>query len=56
MTSFDEIYEAHSFRFHQLSGQRQGQYALRLTGRWRLIVSQIEPNELMIEEVIDYHD
>lgn len=45
-----------TFDLHPLHGPRRGEYAIRLTGRWRLIV---EPGDskrtILILGVEDYH-
>lgn len=43
--SFDDLYGLLALALHPLRGDRHGQFALRLTGRMRLIVV----------EVVDYH-
>ena len=50
-----------AFRFlhcHPLRHDRKGQFAVMLTGRWRLIVEPVEESvrALRIVEVDDYHD
>ena len=55
-TLLDDIYRFQFLSFHPLRGNREGQFAAKLTGRWRLIV---EPGEdertLSVVEVEDYH-
>jgi len=43
--------------FHKLSGDRKGQYAMSLTGNYRLIISKYEENNkiALILELVDYH-
>ena len=41
--------------FHALTGDRSGQYAIRLTGQVRLVMTFPNPGTAMIEEVVDYH-
>lgn len=44
-------------RLHALTGRRQGQYAVDLTGRWRLIVEIHEAsNSLEVLEVTNHYD
>lgn len=38
--SFDELYKIPSLKFHPLSGERKGEFAISLTGFWRLIITQ----------------
>ncbi|MEA5513326.1 type II toxin-antitoxin system RelE/ParE family toxin [Nodularia sp. UHCC 0506] len=54
-----DLYNYRSLGFHKLKkGTRKGQYAVWLTGNWRLIV-KIQEDEiskyLLIIEIIDYH-
>lgn len=42
-------------RMHPLRGGRSGQYAMMLTGRWRLIVTT-ESGDIVIEEVSNHYD
>lgn len=43
--------------FHELRGNRQGQYAVSLTGRWRLILEPGDDDEtIVVRGVEDYHD
>jgi len=42
-------------RLHQLTGDRQGQWALDLTERWRLVVGVPAPDTVMIEEVSQHY-
>ncbi len=53
-TTVADLYAARALDFHPLRGERSGQYALRLTGQVRLVVT-IEVEQVMIEEVVDYH-
>lgn len=45
-------------RMEKLSGDRQGQYSLRINKQWRLIIeldNGTEPKTIRILEVTDYH-
>ncbi len=54
---FEYLYGFRALAFHPLRGDRRGQYALRLTGRMRLIVERgNEPDTVIVVEVVDYHD
>lgn len=59
LISVDEWDDLPSFQFlgfHALSQNRAGQFAIRLTGQWRLIVERTESaHGLMIVSVEDYH-
>lgn len=53
----DQLYQFRGFNFHPLHGDRRGQYAITLTGLWRLIVEYDADEDLIfIVEVKDYHD
>ena len=51
----DELARIPPLRFHPLTGDRAGQYAIRLTGRLRLVLSFPNPTSATVEEVVDYH-
>lgn len=52
---FRDLFAFASLRLHPLTGERQGQYAMTLVGRWRLIVS-LEGSIVVIEEVSNHYD
>lgn len=37
--SFEDLYKIPSLKFHPLAGDRKGEYAISLTGYWRLIIT-----------------
>ncbi len=50
------LYGFRALGLHPLRGDRRGQYALRLTGRMRLIIEQgDDPDTVIVVEVVDYH-
>lgn len=52
------FYARKSFHFEKLSGDRQGQYSMRLNDQWRLILELQgqAPNKIVhLIEIIDYH-
>lgn len=55
--NFEELYSVPTLDFHPLKGNRKGQYALTLTGYWRLIITN--DGEIFdiakIEEVSDHY-
>ena len=54
--SFDDLYGLRALALHPLRGDRHGQFALRLTGRMRLIVERgDDPGTVTVVEVVDYH-
>ena len=50
-----ELYERRALRFHALTGDRAGQYAINLTGRIRLIVTVGDERSVTVYGVEDYH-
>jgi proteic killer suppression protein len=53
--SMAALYEILSLRFHPLTGDRSGQYAASLTGRWRVIFERVNDRTLRVVDVEDYH-
>ena len=52
----DDLFAIRALDLHPLRGDRRGQYAIRLTGVLRLIVSVDRDRRLItVEEVTDYH-
>lgn len=53
---FEHLYDIRTLDLHPLRGDRRSQYAIRLTGAMRLILSR-DPlrGGVIIEEVTDYH-
>lgn len=52
------LYARRSFRFEKLSGDRAGQYSMRLNDQWRLIVEiqgEAPSKAIHIIEIVDYH-
>lgn len=37
--SFEELYQIPTLKFHPLTGNRKGEYAIKLTGFYRLIIT-----------------
>ena len=54
--SVESLFSVRALGFHPLRGDRSGQFAVRLTGRMRLIIEQ-GPGEgsVTVVEVVDYH-
>ena len=53
--SFTQLYGHRALRLHPLKGNRAGQYAMALTGNYRLMVEQITEDAVRILGVEDYH-
>ena len=52
----EQLYQIRKLGLHRLHGDREGQYALRLSAGWRLIFQHYPENdEIYIVEVKDYH-
>lgn len=52
------LYTRRSFRFEKLSGNRKGQYSMRLNIQWRLIVELHgggSETTISVVEISDYH-
>ena len=55
--SFEELYKIRSMRLHPLKGSKQGELSIYLTGKWRLIVTRDETEQLVtIREVSNHYD
>ena len=52
---FSQLYGFQALRLHPLKGSRTGQYAITLTGNYRLIVEKIREDKVNILDVEDYH-
>ena len=52
---FAQIYGHRALRFHPLKGNRASQYAVTLTGNYRLIVERINEDKIRVLNVEDYH-
>jgi proteic killer suppression protein len=52
---FSQLYGLQALRLHSLKGNKSGQYAITLTGNYRLIIEKIKEDALRIMSVEDYH-
>ncbi len=52
---FTELYGHRTLRLHPLKGDRAGQYAMTLSGNYRLIIERISEDTVRILGVEDYH-
>lgn len=52
---FTQLYGHRTLRLHPLKGNRVGQYAITLTGNYRLIIERVEEDRVRIMDVEDYH-
>jgi toxin HigB-1 len=55
MEKFSQLYGFQALRLHPLKGNHTGQYAITLTGNYRLIVEKIREDKVNILDVEDYH-
>lgn len=55
METEQEVRTIPGWRAHQLTGDRQGTWSLRVTGNWRLTF-KVEAGELVEVNYEDYHD
>ena len=54
--SWEDLFRVRTLNLHPLHGGRAGDFALRLTGGWRLIVQPgSERDQIIIIGVEDYH-
>lgn len=60
--SLQDIKKITSTRLHPLLGKREGEYAVDLTGNYRLIMTAVNEeikleriDEVRLEEIVDYH-
>ena len=55
--SLHELSSARSLRIHPLRGDRRGEWAITLQGRWRLVVELVDEHTVRIKEVsVHYGD
>ena len=52
---FTVLYGHRALRLHPLKGDRAGQYAMTLTGNYRLILERISEDTVRVVDVEDYH-
>lgn len=50
-----DLYGHQSLRFHPLKGDRRGEFALTLTGNYRLVLERLKEDTVRILAVEDYH-
>ena len=52
---FSQLHGHRALRLHPLKGDRTGQFALTLTGNYRLIIERVSEDAVRILDVEDYH-
>ena len=53
--NFSQLFGIQSLKLHSLKGNRAGQYAITLTGNYRLILEKAGEDKILIVDVEDYH-
>ena len=57
---FADLFEIQSLYLHPLTGDRRGQYAMTIKGRWRLIIALNDLDDqqqvITLEEVSNHYD
>lgn len=57
MPTFHSLFSVRSFRLHPLKGDRRGQFALTLVGRYRLILERGDSDDaVVLLEVSSHYD
>ena len=55
--TFDDLFKHAALKLHPLVGNRQGDYAITIQGKWRLILAHDEAaSQLIVKEVSDHYD
>jgi toxin HigB-1 len=54
--SLAELGGSRSLHLHPLKGERDGDWALNLTERWRLIIQQTDRGSVIVEEVTNHYE
>jgi proteic killer suppression protein len=52
---FSQLYGLRALRLHPLKGNRSGEYAIAITGNFRLIIEKIDEDKVRILDLEDYH-
>ena len=52
---FSQLYGFQALKLHHLKGNREGQFAISLTGNYRLIIEKIQEDKVLILDLEDYH-
>ena len=52
---FSQLYGFQALKLHPLKGNRNGQFAISLTGNYRLVIEKIQEDKVLIVDVEDYH-
>jgi plasmid maintenance system killer protein len=52
---FSDLFTVKSLGLHALKGERQGQYAMNLAGRSRLVIVRLAEDKVRLEEVTKHY-
>jgi proteic killer suppression protein len=52
---FAQLYGLKALKLHQLKGDRRGEFAVTLTGNYRLILKRLDEDKVRVMDVEDYH-
>jgi plasmid maintenance system killer protein len=52
---FSQLYGFQALKLHPLKCNRNGQFAIYLTGNHRLVIEKIQEDKVLIVDVEDYH-
>lgn len=52
----DDLYTIPSLHFHKLGNNREGEWAITLLGRWRLILDDVNDRSVRVKEVSNHYD
>lgn len=52
---FDDLLTIQSLGLHKLKGERAKEYAIKLHGRWRLILVRITDDTVLVQEVTNHY-
>ncbi len=52
---FADLYSIKALRLHKLKGKLEGQYAITIHDRWRLLLSRLADDRVRIEEVTKHY-
>lgn len=55
-SSWADLQTIRALRLHLLKGSRQGQWAIDLHDRWRLVVEKVDEQTVRIREVSQHYD
>jgi toxin HigB-1 len=53
--TFSQLFGLKALRLHPLKGPRTGDFAITLTGNYRLIIQKLGEDKVLVIDVEDYH-